>query len=96
MVDVGGTLYVHREAEVDRHRYEWLEPIPAPGEVEALRRHVAELTALGVSLHKAEDRGRKEERAAIVAWLRFEGRATEGWSDYCADCIGRGEHEVAP
>ena len=36
----------------------------------ALRRQVDELTALGVSLHKAAAAGRDAERAAVVAWLR--------------------------
>lgn len=67
-------------------------PSDADREVEALRRQVAELTALGVSLHKAEDQGRREERAAIVAWLRAGGRAT---SEYYADCVEQGDHEVS-
>jgi len=39
-------------------------------EVDRLRAQVAELRALGVSLHKAADAGAKNERAAVVAWLR--------------------------
>jgi len=35
-----------------------------------LRAQVAELQALGVSLHKAADAGAQAERAAVVAWLR--------------------------
>lgn len=62
-------------------------------EAEALRRQVAELTALGVSLHKAADRGRKEERATIVAWLRG---GAEAWLYVAADGIERGLHEKAP
>lgn len=38
-------------------------------EVDRLRAQVAE-RALGVSLHKAADRGAKDERAAVVAWLQ--------------------------
>ena len=39
-------------------------------EVERLRSEVAELRALGVSLHKSAAMGRDVERAAVVAWLR--------------------------
>lgn len=67
-------------------------------ERDALRRQVAELIANGVSMHKAADRAAKEERAAIVAWLRSEhtGEDTEGWSAYMAMCVERGDHEVKP
>ena len=43
-------------------------------ERDALRSQVADLTALGVSLHKAAAAGRDAERAAVVAWLEREGR----------------------
>ena len=52
----------------------------------ALRQQVAELTALGVSLHKAAAAGRDNERAAVVAWLyrqHYDDTATR---------IERGEH----
>jgi hypothetical protein len=39
-------------------------------EISALRNQVASALALGVSLHKAADKGAKNERAAVVAWLR--------------------------
>ncbi|NBV20264.1 hypothetical protein [Janthinobacterium sp.] len=56
-------------------------------EVEALRAQVQELTALGVSLHKAADAGAQAERAAVVAWLRRRTALR-----HYADCIERGEH----
>ena len=69
-------------------------------EVERLRSQVAELRALGVSLHKAAAMGRDAERAAVVAWLN--GCATEGFillriNEACdaekwALAIERGEH----
>jgi hypothetical protein len=63
-------------------------------EVEHLRAQVAELQALGVSLHKAADVGAQAERAAVVAWIRIEeshypvGHAPLN----TADAIERGEH----
>ena len=58
----------------------------ARAEIDALRRQVAELQALGVSLHKAAAAGMADERAAVVAWLRLV--AGPEW----ADCIARGCH----
>lgn len=70
-------------------------------ECDGLRRQVAELTALGVSLHKASAVGRDAERAAVVAWLREradtlapsirpDSRSTA--LDAAADSIERGAH----
>jgi hypothetical protein len=63
-------------------------------EIERLRAQVAELQALGVSLHKAADKGAKYERAAVVAWLRSRGMADYAQSnlDYAATMIERGGH----
>jgi len=63
----------------------------------ALRQQVAELTALGVSLHKAAAAGAQAERAAVVAFLR-ETLATSETAhasddlDYAIDIIERGAH----
>lgn len=71
--------------------------LDAERENTALRQQVAELTALGVSLHKAAAAGRDEERAAVVAWLRERQEAVE-WAltaagyEHAADTIERGEH----
>jgi hypothetical protein len=70
----------------------------AEAEVEHLRAQVAELQALGVSLHKAADKGAKDERAAVVAWLRRVATDARDWSeradvyDAIADNIESGEH----
>ena len=60
----------------------------AEQEITALRQQVAELTALGVSLHKAAAAGAQAERAAVVAYLR----ACDGESYDFADDIERGVH----
>ena len=59
-------------------------------EVERLRSEVAELRALGVSLHKSAAMGRDAERAVVVAWLREHTNS----EDACmfASWIERGEH----
>jgi len=59
-----------------------------------LRAQVAELQALGVSLHKAADAGAQAERAAVVAWLRAEAYLTlyEATTSDVADAIENGEH----
>lgn len=44
----------------------------AADEIDALRRQVAELTANGVSVHKAAAAGMADERAAIVKYLRSD------------------------
>jgi predicted transcriptional regulator len=69
----------------------------ADAERDELRRQVADLMALGVSLHKAAAAGRDAERAAVVAWLRNVG--TSGFiADFdediqpLADAIERGAH----
>jgi hypothetical protein len=71
-------------------------------QVEALRAQVQELTALGVSLHKAADAGAQAERAAVVAYLKdLAGAARERdafWQGvasghaYAAQWIERGAH----
>ena len=63
-------------------------------EVERLRAEVAELRALGVSLHKSAAMGRDVERAAVVAWLRQEAYLTlyEATPSDAADAIESGEH----
>ena len=66
-------------------------------EVERLRSEVAELRALGVSLHKSAAMGRDAERAAVVAWLNDAADARYydcccGPVAACADAIERGEH----
>jgi len=68
-------------------------------ERDALRSQVADLTALGVSLHKAAAAGRDAERAAVVAWLRSDApvpmwRAALGqtWGHVSADAIEAGAH----
>jgi hypothetical protein len=43
-------------------------------EIAACRNQVESARALGVSLHKAADKGTKDERAAVVEWLRAESR----------------------
>ena len=72
-----------------------------PIDRDGLRRQVAEITALGVSLHKAAAAGRDAERTAVVAWLR-ERADTLAPSilpdspstvlDDAADAIERGAH----
>jgi len=84
-----------------------LEARALEAERDALRRQVAELTALGVSLHKAAAAGRDAEREAVVAWLRGMpwpsgvGEAPEVTTAKralglmladVADCIERDEH----
>ena len=71
--------------------------LDAERENTALRQQVAELTALGVSLHKAAAAGRDNERAAVVAWLRAS--VSPGFADdlydgvrWRADEIENGEH----
>ena len=71
--------------------------LDAERENTALRQQVAELTALGVSLHKAAAAGRDAERAAVVAWLRSEAESENPFYaqsnlDYAATMIERGEH----
>ena len=66
-------------------------------EVERLRAEVAELRALGVSLHKSAAMGRDAERAAVVAWLHYAADTRYydcccGPVAACADAIERGEH----
>ena len=71
-------------------------------EVERLRSEVAELRALGVSLHKWAAMGRDAERAAVVAWLRERHVHTMEWDgrvnavsrtyNHAANEIERGEH----
>ena len=75
-------------------------------ERDALRRQVAELTALGVSLHKAAAAGRDAGTAEAVAFLRLQAQAAgrmRGLSAaagatiadamlVAADTIERGEH----
>ena len=63
-------------------------------EVERLRGEVAELRALGVSLHKSAAMGRDAERAAVVAWLRAAGRrsSTDAVDHILALALERGEH----
>jgi len=60
--------------------------LDAERENTALRQQVAELTALGVSLHKAAAAGRDNERTAVVAWLYRQHY------DDTAERIERGEH----
>ena len=57
-----------------------------------LRAQVAELRALGVSLHKSAAMGRDAERAAVVAWLRERQPGWPAGSGGHADAIERGEH----
>ena len=67
--------------------------LDAERENTALRQQVAELTALGVSLHKAAAAGRDAERAAVVAWLRVAWGAVNLVStDIVSAEIERGEH----
>jgi hypothetical protein len=69
-------------------------------EISALRNQVASALALGVSLHKAADKGAKYERAAVVAWLRAEVDAAmemhlpvrAATFLECAEAIERGGH----
>lgn len=62
-------------------------------EVDRLRAQVAELQALGVSLHKAADVGAQAERVAVVAFLTGENDARCRFiSDEVAMRIERGEH----
>ena len=69
-------------------------------EVDRLRSEVAELRALGVSLHKSAAMGRDAERAAVVAWLRGEVDAAmemhlpvrAATFLECGEAIERGEH----
>lgn len=70
----------------------WLRVGPAY--VVALR---AELAAVRAERDEAEARGRADERAAVVAWLRDPEQ--KSWRMVCrqiADDIERGEHEVKP
>jgi len=72
-------------------------------EVKALRAQVQELTALGVSLHKAGDDGyrqgytdgKDDERDAVVEWLRMLDDRWGLGASVCgaaADAIERGAH----
>jgi len=71
-------------------------------EVEHLRAQVAELRALGVSLHKAADAGAQAERAAVVAWLKKQRiyctdstggpNAVTATYAHAAEAVERGEH----
>jgi len=84
--------FLTRESEFYRGRTRELEV-----EVKALRAQVAELQALGVSLHKAADAGAQAEGAAVVAWLRewqntMDDRITHDDLDYAIAVIERGEH----
>ena len=67
--------------------------LDAERENTALRQQVAELTALGVSLHKAAAAGRDNERTAVVAWLRVAWGAVNLVSTEIVSAeIERGEH----
>ena len=57
-----------------------------------LRAQVAELQALGVSLHKAADAGAQAERAAVVAWLRGIFPEWPAGSNGYTDEVERGDH----
>jgi hypothetical protein len=63
-----------------------------------LRAQVSELQTLGASLHKAADVGAQAERAAVVAFLREQGRVAGASPDekrmlaYASSHIERGEH----
>ena len=74
------------------------EALALVAEVERLRGEVAELRALGVSLHKSAAMGRDAERAAVVAWLleqiglpglSMDEKSTLVWA---SRRIERGEH----
>ena len=93
----GETWEAAWDAMVARMEAVWamLHEAPEPlAEVEALRRQVAELQALGVSLHKAAAAGMADERAAVVKYLRPS--VVDGPIDVIfkalADHIERGVH----
>ena len=74
--------------------------LDAEQENTALRQQVAELTVLGVSLHKAAAAGAQAERAAVVAWLREQAgqwdRDHAGWAalNHASVMIERGLHRA--
>ncbi len=56
-------------------------------EIAACRNQVESARALGVSLHKAANKGAQAERAAVVAWLE-----KAGWMPSMVEVFKRGEH----
>jgi inorganic triphosphatase YgiF len=56
-------------------------------EIAACRNQVEPDRALGVSLHKAANKGAQAERAAVVAWLE-----KAGWMPSMVEVFKRGEH----